>query len=207
MFVAVWSRAQLNQAGCATVAFTRVEQSACGLSRLGGERGEKKISCFINVLWSLAGSSGFAVLFKLREIFYFQLSKSSFNPGSLERRWELCWQQLPVCQGRATPERDPSPLQPALGSTCTSGCHSTVEEIMLWDAPSPPGSLPSVELSPIAMSCHKGPQRGLDSLPWDPVPKSGAELTSLQLRTCTSVSGVPLEQGMKLTEFQLQARG
>lgn len=75
---------------------------------------------------------------------------------------------------------------------------------MLWDAP----SLPSVELSPVAKGCHKGPQhgqRGLDSLPVTPVPKSRAELTSLQLRTCTSVSGVLLEQGMKLTKFQLQA--
>lgn len=56
---------------CPTVGFTRVEQSASDLSRLVGERVEKKISCFINVLCSLAGSSGFAVLFKLGEIFAF----------------------------------------------------------------------------------------------------------------------------------------
>lgn len=71
VFLAVWSRGEVNQAGCATVGFTRVKQSACGLSRLVGERGEKKISCFINVLWPLAGSNGFGVLFKLREIFTF----------------------------------------------------------------------------------------------------------------------------------------
>lgn len=71
VFLAVWSRGELNQAGCATAGSTGVRQSACGLSELVDEKGEKKISLFINVLWSLAGSKGFAVLFKLRGIFTF----------------------------------------------------------------------------------------------------------------------------------------
>lgn len=71
VFLAVWSRGELNQAGCATVDFTGVRQSACGLSELMDKKGEKKISCFINVLWSLAGSKGVAVLCKLRGIFTF----------------------------------------------------------------------------------------------------------------------------------------
>lgn len=67
--VAVWSRGEVNQ--CVTLGFTRVEHSACGLCRLLGEKGEKKISWFITVLWSLAGSNGFAVLLRLRETFPF----------------------------------------------------------------------------------------------------------------------------------------
>lgn len=54
VFLAVRSRGEVSQAGCATAGFTRVQQRACDLSRLVGE---KKISHFINVLWSLAGSN------------------------------------------------------------------------------------------------------------------------------------------------------
>lgn len=51
------STGELSQAGCATGGVTRVQQRACDLSRLVGEKGESKSSCFINVLWCLAGSN------------------------------------------------------------------------------------------------------------------------------------------------------
>lgn len=52
---------------------------------------------------------------------------------------------------------------------------------------------------------QRAPAHGLDSLPWAPVAKSRAELISLQLIACTSVSGVLLQRGMPLTKFQLQS--
>lgn len=129
------------------------------------------------------------------------MSRSSFNPGSLERRGTLGCRWLPVCfghcQARATSEKGASPLQ-----------HHTGEHQHLWlPLHLSLGSLPSAELAPVATGCHKGPQhgqRGWICYPGAPVAKSAAELTSLQLITCTSVSRVPLEQGMPLTKFQLQ---
>lgn len=78
VLLAVWSRGEVKQAGCASVGFTRVQQRACDPSRLVGDKGEK-ISHFINVFWSLAGSNSFAVLLKLREIFTFCLVRAAPN--------------------------------------------------------------------------------------------------------------------------------
>lgn len=189
VFLAVWGRGEVNQAACATEGFTRVQQRACDLSRLVGE---KKISCFRNVLWSLAGSitllfysslGRFLCLVRAALIVAAQRGGGSWAAGS---SWCALDSARPESHLRGSHHLSSQ-------HTCLFGCCLQRPWFGMR------GGL--LHLSPLR-SCLWWPRAAaeaparpawVDSLPQAPVATSQAELISLQLVTCTSVSQVLLE--------------
>lgn len=102
------------------------------------------------MLWSLAGSNGFAVLFRLRETLPFCSVRAALILAALRRGGSsaagapgVLW----ALQARVTAEREPSPLQPApWAAPARVAAPPPLEHVMVWD-PSLPRSLPSVQLS------------------------------------------------------------